>query len=122
MPSREELLNGIHPGMRLDKAFFLRIYGYEISYPGFKETAINALIEAGCSKAGTYYDQIIGEYQRKRDAELKAVAGWHVDEIHKKQERKEGDEQRKNSLQNQIMRDLEKMRDGDLLKLWQKRK
>lgn len=122
MPSREELLNSIRPGMRLDKAFFLQIYGYEISYPGFKETAINALIEAGCSKAGAYYDQIIGEYQGKCDAELKEVARWYVDEIHKKQERKEGEEQRKNSLQNQIMRDLEKMSDGNLLKLWQKRR
>ena len=35
MASREELLQSIQPGMRLDKDFFMRIYGYELTYPGF---------------------------------------------------------------------------------------
>lgn len=37
MASREELLQSIGPDMRLDKWFFLRIYGYELTWPGFAE-------------------------------------------------------------------------------------
>ena len=39
MASREELLASIRPGMELTKNFFLRIYGYELSFPGFAEVA-----------------------------------------------------------------------------------
>lgn len=39
MASREELLQSIGPDMRLDKWFFLRIYGYELTWPGFAEAA-----------------------------------------------------------------------------------
>ncbi|MEJ8760608.1 hypothetical protein [Enterocloster sp. HCN-30185] len=39
MASREELLQSIRPDMRLDKCFFLRIYGYELTGPGFSEVA-----------------------------------------------------------------------------------
>lgn len=49
MASREELLQSIQPGMKLDKAFFLKIYGYELTWPGFAETAIKALEAAGLS-------------------------------------------------------------------------
>ena len=37
MASREELLQSIRPDMTLTKAFFMRIYGYEITWPGFAE-------------------------------------------------------------------------------------
>ncbi len=74
MANREELLQSIHQGMKLDKSFFLKIYSYEISFPGFAAEAIKALEDAGCSKAQEYYNAIIGEYQNKRDEELKPVA------------------------------------------------
>lgn len=50
MASREDLLQSIQPGMKLTRAFFLKVYGYEITWPGFKEQAITALEAIGCSK------------------------------------------------------------------------
>lgn len=97
-PSKESLLDSIVPDMRLTKDFFKRVYGYEVSYPGFSEQAIEALEAAGCSKARQYYEDLVGEYEAARDAELKEVArryrlecelGWE------KKKRKEGAEQRK---------------------------
>lgn len=88
MPSKDELLQSIHPGMRLDKAFFLRVYGYEISFPGFKELAIRMLEDAGCGKARSYYDEIIGEYQRGRDAEIRPVAADYALECRRGHEKK----------------------------------
>ena len=102
MPSREELLQSIHPDMKLDKAFFLKIYGYEITWPGFSETALRALEDAGCSKARSYYMSIVDAYERKRNEESKPVAKWLREKIDsdyeklvKEYDRKQGDEKRK---------------------------
>lgn len=73
-PNRQQLLDSISPNLKLTKAFFLRIYGYEISFPGFADEAIKALNDAGCSKAREYYDSFVSEYRRKRDEELGPVA------------------------------------------------
>lgn len=43
MASRRELLESLKPGMHLDKNFFLKVYGYEISDPGFAENVIKRL-------------------------------------------------------------------------------
>lgn len=86
--------------MRLDRAFFLRVYGYEISYPGFKDAAIEALEDAGCSRAREYYGEIVLEYRKKRDKELKPVAAWYVRELEKKWKRKEGGEQQRDQKKN----------------------
>lgn len=119
MPSREELLQGIQPGMKLTKAFFMRVYGYEITYPGFAEVALGRLEAIGCGKAHEYYQAFTAEYEAGRDAELKEVAVWYRLECEKKW-KKEGEEQRKRK--DKIMNGLGKMSDGDLLKLWQQRK
>ena len=74
MASREELLQSIRPNMVLNKAFFLKVYGYEISFPGFADEAIKALNDAGCSRAREYYNKTVAEYQRKRDEELRPIA------------------------------------------------
>lgn len=81
MPNKDELLQSIAQGMKLDKAFFLKVYGYEISYPGFSETAIKALEAAGCSKARAYYNQITTRYEEEQAAKLKPVAAWLREEI-----------------------------------------
>lgn len=72
--TRQQLLEGIRPGMKLDRNFFLRIYGYEITWPGSADEAIRKLEEAGCSRAREYYNTTIAEYQEKRDRELKPIA------------------------------------------------
>lgn len=83
-PNRQQLLDSIKPDMKLTKAFFLKIYGYEISFPGFADEAIKALNDAGCSKAREYYNNFVAEYQREHDKGLKLVAAqirkqWEAD-------------------------------------------
>ena len=78
MASREELLRSIQPGMRLDKNFFLKIYGYELTWPGFAEVALTKLQGAGCNKARNYYTCIVVEYQYNDESVLKNVAEWYV--------------------------------------------
>ncbi len=78
MASREELLQSIQPGMRLDKNFFLKIYGYELTWPGFAEVALTKLQGAGCNKARNYYTCIVVEQQYNDESVLKNVAEWYV--------------------------------------------
>ena len=93
--SKEQLLQSIGPGMNLTRGFFRKIYGYEISYPGFKETAIRALEEAGCMKARAYYNEIVGEYRRQQDEAIRPVAAEYLKECNRKWEQKEGEGERK---------------------------
>lgn len=119
MPSREELLQSIQPGMKLTKAFFMRIYGYEIIYPGFVAVALDGLEAIGCGKARGYYQTFTAEYEAGKDAELKEVAMWYRLECEKKwkkEEKKEGEEQRK----QEIITDLLQKSDSELLSLLQK--
>lgn len=95
--SREELLQSIQLGMKLDKAFFLKIYGYELTWPGFKETAIKVLEDAGCSRAREYYDSVVGEYEKGYKEQMKEVGRWYLEECGKewKKKVKEGEVKRR---------------------------
>ena len=111
-PCRQGLLDSIRPDMRLDRALFLRIYGFEISFPGFADEAVRALEDAGCSRAREYYDMAVSEYQRQHDRELRPVAR----QIRKQWEsewKEGGKEQRK----QEIMQGLQKKNDRELLSL-----
>lgn len=85
----QELLQSIRPDMRLTKNFFKHVYGWEISYPGFADQAISALETAGCSRARGYYDAWIQEYEAERDAVLKKVSVWYVEELKRRRAEKE---------------------------------
>ncbi len=115
MASRQELLQSIHPKMRLDKAFFMKVYGYEISFPGFADEAIKALNDAGCSRAREYYNKAVSEYEQKHDEEMKEVAAWYRKECEKQWQNSQmgGEEKRK----WRIMQDLHQMSDRELLGL-----
>lgn len=89
MPSKEGLLASIRPGMRLTKDFLKRIYGYEISCPGFSEQAIAALEEAGCSRAGECYADWVREFEAAYNAEMKPVAAWFRRECEQEWERRQ---------------------------------
>lgn len=91
MASREELLKSINPEMRLTRVFFLKVYGYEISFPGFAEIAIKVLEDAGCSRARSYYDQIVQEYKQKHEEKLKTVAIEYVKQLDQQREKKWSD-------------------------------
>ena len=114
MAGKEELLSNINPDMRLTKDFFKRIYGYEISFPGFAEQAVNALEAVGCSQARKYYIDWVNEYETKRDAELKEVAHRYRLQCEKEWEKiqKEGEERRTRQQEN-----LQQMSNGDLIML-----
>ena len=97
MPNKEELLQSIRPGMKLDKAFFLKIYGYEISFPGFRDKAIKALEEAGCSRAWDYYIAAVAGYNWEYRQQVQAAGAWYLGECKKgwKKRQKEGEEKRR---------------------------
>ena len=101
-PSKEELLASIQPDMKLTKNFFKRIYGYEISWPGFADRAIVALEAAGCSRARGYYETWVSEYEAERNAEMKKMAAWYVEECKKQWEKrqKEGEGKRLEEMSN----------------------
>lgn len=117
MTSREELLQSIQPKMKLDEDFFLRIYGYEISFPGFSDEAIKVLNDAGCSRAREYYNKAVSEYEKKYDEEMKEVAVWYRRECEKQWQNRQmgGEEVRK----QRIMQDLHQKSDRELLGLLQ---
>lgn len=117
MASREELLRSIQPGMRLDKNFFLKIYGYELTWPGFAEVALTKLQGAGCNKVRNYYTCIVVEYQYNDESVLKNVAEWYV-----KQDfyGKKVNESRKKQQEVELMKmDLHQKSDRELLTLLQ---
>lgn len=106
MPSREELLQSIQPDMKLTRDFFKRIYGYEITYPGFAEIAIQRLEVLGCSKARNYYGCVKAEIDHEYDKDMKEVATWYVEECKKKWERKVGEQRRAEKLDNMSTEEL----------------
>lgn len=102
MASREELIQSINSLEKVDEAFFLKVYGYEISYPGFANEAIKVLNDAGCSRAREYYDKIVSGYEKKHGEEIKKAAAWYRKECEKEWQirQEEGEEQRKQKIQN----------------------
>lgn len=104
--SKEQLLQNISPAMKLTKGFFKRVYGYELTWPGFADQAIKALEAAGCSRARQYYDMVVGECDRQYEADLAGVACWYAGECTKEwgKRRKEGEEQRKLEIETGLQR------------------
>lgn len=112
-PTKENLLSDIKPDMRLTMDFFKKVYGYELSYPGFAEQAINALEAVGCSHARQYYEDWTADYEKQQKAVLEPVAEWY---------RRQCEEQwanrlRGGELQRTLQNDLRLMSDSDLITL-----
>lgn len=95
LPTKELLFDSISHDMTLRKSFFLKVYGYEISFPGYADKAIKMLEEVGCSKARQYYEQIVGEHQKKREEGQKEAAKWLREQIDNEYERKVKEFERK---------------------------
>lgn len=122
-PNKEEFLHSFNTGMKLYKSTFLKIYGYELSYPGFAEQALSWLEMLGCSKARAYYSDIVAEYEHERDKGLKEVASWHRgdwDNILEKLKWKAVRESRKQQEAEQLKADLQQKSDRELLTLLQR--
>ncbi|MEW4415130.1 hypothetical protein [Clostridium sp. AN503] len=95
--SKEQLVQSISPSMNLTKGFFKRVYGYDLTWPGFADQVTKALEAAGCSRAREYYDMVVGECEKQYEGSLEGVATWYAGECAKDWEKgqKEGEEQRK---------------------------
>lgn len=76
-PDKDELLHSFGTGMKLYKSTFLKIYGYELTYPGYAEKALSWLEMLGCSKARVYYSGVVAEYEHQHEKEMKSVAAWY---------------------------------------------
>ena len=78
MASKQELLDSLQINMHLDKNFFMRVYGYNMTSPGFADEVIARLEFLGCSKARNYYTCIVAEYEHKHNEMIKRVAEWYA--------------------------------------------
>lgn len=110
MASKEELLQSINPSMHLNKDFFLKIYGYDLTCPGFSEIALQKLEQEGCSKARCYYDSIKTEWELNHDNELKKASNWYREYLNREEDSKNRKEV------SDLRKSLEKMSDSDLLR------
>lgn len=122
--NKEEFLHSFSTGMKLYKSTFLKIYGYELSYPGFADKALDWLEMLGCSKARAYYSDIVAEYEHERDKGLKEVAAWdratsnnHKKEVKQGWRQKEAEQQELLELletKRQLLRELLRTQNGKL--------
>lgn len=126
MASREELLQSIKPDMKLTWDFFKKIYGYEISFPGFAEVALKALEDAGSTHSRQHYEKFVNDYEQKKQEELYPVAVEYVKKLEAQWEKKERERirgeklsEKKQSLQNlsdsELLTLLQNLADSDLL-------
>ena len=126
MASREELLQSIKPDMKLTWDFFKKIYGYEISFPGFAEVALKALEDAGSTHSRQHYKKFVNDYEQKKQEELYPVAVEYMKKLEAQWEKKERERirgeklsEKKQSLQNlsdsELLTLLQNLADSDLL-------
>ena len=76
----EEFINSFKP-MSLTKAFFLKIYGYELTWPGSAERCLQRLEELGSSRARSYYAAIVADYEEKQEKTTQEVAAWYAGQL-----------------------------------------
>ena len=122
-PNKEKFLHSFSTDMKLYKSTFLKIYGYELSYPGFAEKALAWLEMLGCSKARAYYSGVVVEYEHERDKGLKEVASWdrttsnnHKKEVSNGWRQKEAEQQELLELletKRQILKELLRIQNSE---------
>ena len=113
LPTKEKLLESIKPDMKLYKSTFMKIYGYEITYPGFAEIALSKLEDIGCQRAREYYEQFTTEYENEYHDKLIEVSEWYQKKLDdewerkvKEYERKEGKEQRRQEQKIRLLKEI----------------
>ena len=79
--SKRGLLDSFKPGMKLSESTFMKIYGYELTWPGFAEEALTRLEILGCGRAREYYTCIVAEYEHEHEKEMINVAEWYRKEL-----------------------------------------
>ena len=119
MASKQELLDSLKVNMHLDKNFFMKVYGYNMSTPGFADEVISRLEFLGCSNARNYYTCIVAEYEHKHNEMIKRVAEWYAEQ---KTYTKGVNKPRKQQEAEQLRTDLQQKSDRELLTLLSKLK
>ena len=84
----EKFINSFKP-MPLTKAFFLKIYGYELTWPGTAERCLQRLEELGSSRARKLYAAVVADYEEKQEKTTQEVAAWYVEWLERKYSNKE---------------------------------
>ena len=107
--TKEKLMDSIGSDMKLYKSTFMKIYGYELTWPGFAKLALAKLESVGCEKAREHYARIVGEYEEKHDTKMKEVA-----RDYKKQCEKEHENRKRKEVRN-CKEELTKMSNNELL-------
>ena len=105
-PDKDELLHSFSTGMKLYKSTFLKIYGYELTYPGYAEKALSWLEMLGCSKARAYYSGVVAEYEHQHEKEMRGAAAWYRKFCEDQQEK----------LRKKVVRELRKQREVEQLR------
>lgn len=75
--NKDIFLDSIQPGTKIDHDFCMKIYGYDISYPGFAELAITKIESLGLVGIREYYDMAVNNYEDKRRENMKEVVEWY---------------------------------------------
>lgn len=122
-PDKEEFLHSFSTGMKLYKSTFLKIYGYELTYPGYAEKALSWLEMLGCGNARAYYSGVVVEYEHQHEKEMKGAAAWYRKFCENRWERLKQEEVRKLRKQQeveQLKADLQQKSDRELLNLLQR--
>ena len=76
----EEFINSFKP-MPLTKAFFLKIYGYELTWSGSAERCLQRLEELGSSRARKLYAAVAADYEEKQEKTTQEVAAWYAEQL-----------------------------------------
>ena len=107
MASRPELLQLLQLGKKMDRDIAYKIYGYAVTRPEFEEEALSLMERLYILYAAPedrppreLYREIMDNYHRKWDEELKPVAHWFAGECEKQWEKsqEEGEEKRRIEL------------------------
>ena len=62
----------------MNKAFFLKLYGYDMTWPGSAERCLQRLKELGSSRSRSYYAAIVAGYEEEQDKTTQEVAAWYA--------------------------------------------
>lgn len=99
--NKEAFLAQMYAGMHLYRSTFKKIYGFELSYPGFADQAISRLEDLGCKKARDYYEAVRAEIDEQHDQDMKNAAAWYADECKRHQEKEQKGGRRERARQQQ---------------------
>ena len=122
---REPFLHSFSCDMKLYRSTFKKIFGYDITTPGFAEDALTRLEFLGCSRAREYYEAVRSEWQQEHDVQMKSVAHWYKGQCENEFEnmkRKAVRESREEQEVEQLRADLQQKSDRELLTLLQRLK